>query len=115
VRYPVLSILRLSTSRFLAAPAGGAITAAAIGTTVRYSVSRRSNVRFRIQRWTGRRYVTLRSSFVRRGAEGQDSFRFTGRLGGRALAPGRYRFAAVATDAAGKHSPAQRHLFRILG
>jgi hypothetical protein len=41
-------------------------------------------------------------------------FRFTGRLRGRRLAPGRYLLVAAALDAAGNTSTAGRAPFRIL-
>jgi len=41
------------------------------------------------------------------------SFHFTGRLGKRALTPGRYRLVAVAEDANHAHSAALRVNFRI--
>jgi hypothetical protein len=60
-------------------------------------------------------------SFRHDGAAGRNRFRFTGRLGGRVtglrgggkLAPGNYRVAAVATDAAGNKSAEKHAKFRI--
>jgi hypothetical protein len=60
------------------------------------------------------RWVRLRGSFSHSGKKGSNSFRFTGRLRGRALRPGRYRLVAVATDGAGNRSPARRTGFRIV-
>jgi hypothetical protein len=43
-------------------------------------------------------------SFTRAGAAGANSFRFTGRLRGRKLAPGGYRLTGVAANTNGKSS-----------
>ena len=40
------------------------------------------------------------------GAAGRNTLRFSGKLGGRKLKPGRYRATAVATAASGKSAPA---------
>jgi hypothetical protein len=58
------------------------------------------------------RLVTLRGSFARSGLAGANSFRFTGRLGGKTLKPGTY--ALVATPMAnGKAGHAATATFRI--
>jgi hypothetical protein len=44
------------------------------------------------------RTVTLHGSFAERGAAGANSFRFTGRLGRKALKPGSYRLVATPTS-----------------
>jgi hypothetical protein len=49
----------------------------------------------------------------RSGTSGRNALRFTGRVGSRALAPGRYRFGVVARDAAGNTSVARRIRFEI--
>ena len=54
------------------------------------------------------RFLRVRGSFVHAGRVGANALRFSGRLGGRTLAPGRYRL--VATPAGG---PAARVAFRI--
>ena len=56
----------------------------------------------------------MRGSFVRSGHAGSNSFKFTGRMGGRKLAPGRYQLVAVAKDAAGNRSAQKRSGFRIV-
>jgi hypothetical protein len=60
------------------------------------------------------RYKLLRGGFTHTGETGQNKFRFSGRLGGRKLRPGRYRLRAVATDAAGNESPLKRSRFRVV-
>jgi hypothetical protein len=133
---PVLEgALALGSSRFAAAPSGPSIARAAIGTTVSYRLSEAASVTFTVERSApgrkvGRRcvkpsrrnrsrprctrYVRLRGSFTHRGQAGRNSFKFTGRLAGRKLRPGRYRLVAVARDAAGNASAAKRVSFRIV-
>ena len=42
------------------------------------------------------RYQALKSGFVLQGAAGDNGFRFSGRIGGKALKPGKYRLVALA-------------------
>ena len=134
---PAQGRLRLSPRRFRAARTGPSATPAAIaGTRVAYSLSERATTVFRIQRAVagrmvgGRcvkatpfngdrrrctRYVLMRGRFRRAGHAGGNSFRFRGRLAGRALRPRRYRLLARSTDAAGNRSAIRRARFRIIG
>jgi hypothetical protein len=57
--------------------------------------------------------VLTRGAQAVRGRRGANRARFRGRLGGRRLAAGRYRLAAVATDAAGNAGAPRRAAFRI--
>lgn len=107
-----------------------------IGTRLRWRLSETATVTFRVQRAAkGRRvggrcvrqtrrnrarrrctrYVTLRGSFSHTGGAGANSARFSGRLRGRKLRPGRYRLLAEARDPAGNRTrrPATRR-FRIV-
>lgn len=59
------------------------------------------------------RHRTLRGGFTHRGATGNNTFNFSGRLRNRRLAPGRYRLQAIATAAAGNASRPQRSRFQI--
>ncbi|MGI9081708.1 MAG: InlB B-repeat-containing protein [Thermoleophilaceae bacterium] len=133
---PVQGPLRLSVSSFRAARSGpSARAAAAVGTKVSYALSEQATSRFQVERAVrGRRvggrcvratranaglractrYVLLRGSFRRNGRAGASSFRFTGRLSGRALKRGRYRLVARSTDAAGNRSAPRRARFRIV-
>ena len=56
---------------------------------------------------------TLIKIFTRNGLTGANSFRFAGRVAGRAVRPGRFRLAMNAIDAAGNTSPARSARFRI--
>jgi hypothetical protein len=60
------------------------------------------------------RYVRVRGGFSHRDRAGTNRFRFTGRLGRRTLAPGRYRLVAVANDGAGQKSATRRTTFRVV-
>ena len=132
---PVLSRLRLTPARFRAAPRGAALAAAAAtGSTLTYRLSEAARVRFTAARAaTGvrrsgkcvkavrgastkpcTRWVSVRGAFTHDGAAGVNRVRFTGRLGGRSLAPGRYRVAARARDAAGNAGRVVSALFRIV-
>lgn len=50
----------------------------------------------------------------RQGRRGLNRLRFTGRIGRRALRPGRYRLLVRATDAAGNRSKLRRRGFRVV-
>jgi hypothetical protein len=113
----------LSPRAFPAAPSGPSALAAKrrYGTKVGYTLNEAASVRFTVvQPQTGRkakggrcvkptranrkarrctRLVALRGSFTRAGSAGANSFRFTGRLAGHKLKPGKYRL--VATPSAG--------------
>jgi uncharacterized delta-60 repeat protein len=60
------------------------------------------------------RFVKVKGSFTRAGKAGKNSFKFTGRIGGKKLKPGSYRLVAVAKDAAGnKDKTPKRANFQI--
>jgi len=59
------------------------------------------------------RYITLRGSFTRTGRAGTNKFRFTGRLNGKRLAPGKYRLVAT-PKANGKTGRAATASFKII-
>lgn len=105
------------------------------GTTVRFRVSEPATVRLTVQRAApGRRvgarcvrptranrsrarctrYTTARGALLRHAPSGTNRIVWSGRLGGRSLAPGSYRLVLVATDAEGNASAPRRASFRIL-
>jgi hypothetical protein len=111
---PVVSKVKLTRKRF-------AVSGRKRGTTLSFSLSEAATVRIAIQRpHSGRRkggkcatptkklrkarkctrYVTL-GTLTRAGRPETNRFAFAGRLKGRALARGSYRFSITATDAAG--------------
>jgi hypothetical protein len=59
------------------------------------------------------RTVTLRGSFTRNGVAGTNKFRFTGRLNGKRLAPGKYRLVAT-PQANGKTGRPTSASFKII-
>jgi len=132
---PVASALKVSPVAFATARSGAAIVAARTGTRVAYRLSEAARVRFSVQRRaSGRRvggrcvavgrsnrrrpscvrYRAVGGFFLHAGREGQNSFRFSGRMGGRALKPGSYRLVGVPTDAAGNVGAAARRRFGLI-
>ncbi len=132
---PSLSRLSLARRTFRAAPRGAALASASVGTAVRFTLSERAGVTLRIRRAApGRRaggacrapdagnrskppctrYMRLRGSLTYSGVAGANRVLLRGRLGRRALPPGRYRLVARAGDAAGNRSAARRAEFRIV-
>ncbi|MEK6228905.1 MAG: hypothetical protein AABM31_06220 [Actinomycetota bacterium] len=133
---PVLSRLALSRRRFRAARSGSAISAAPLGTRLRYRLSEAATVTARYERRaTGRRaggrcravtrrnrgragclrWVLVRGSARHSGKAGANAFRPTGRLGGRSLKPAVYRLRLSAKDAARNTSRTRRSAaFRIV-
>jgi hypothetical protein len=129
---PALSSLKLSAGRFRALPARG--RKPPVGSRLRYSLSEAAKVGFRVERaLSGRRVGSScrkpsasnlhrarctrwvrAGSFTKTGRSGSNSFVFSGRLGGRKLKAGSYRFVVVARDSAANASVARRKTFRIL-
>lgn len=77
--------------------------------TIRYRLSQPAKVRIRIQRRGSAKRLTLR----RHGHAGRNTVRFSARVAGRRLSPGRYRVSIVAL-ANGRRSPEGRAGFRVL-
>jgi gamma-glutamyltranspeptidase/glutathione hydrolase len=80
------------------------------GATIRYSLSEAARVTFAIRRLSTGRTV---ARFARVSKAGASSVRFSGRVGGKALRPGRYRMTLTATDAAGVSSRPKRLAFVV--
>ena len=121
---------------FRAASAGGSIARARkTGTTISYTDSEAATATFTALRAApGRRgksgacgrpssrnrrgkhctRLGAVGSFTHPDTAGPNSFHFTGRLGGRALRPGRYRLRALATTAAGQAAQPVSTSFRIV-
>ena len=132
---PTIASLLISPSSFRAANLGGSVVAAKVGAHIAYRLSEPATVTFTVQRMLrgrrqghscvalsrrhrgGRRCTRLKpvaGSFARTSPAGPDLFLFSGRVGGRALPPGRYRLAAVAVDAARNRSKAYTQTFEIV-
>lgn len=107
---------------------------AKIGTEFRYALSEGATVTFTIQRrLAGRkvgrkcrrptsknrgrrrcaRYVAV-GRFAARSRAGSNTKAFSGKIGRKALSPGRYRATLVATDGAGNRSKEKRLAFRVV-
>jgi CSLREA domain-containing protein len=136
---PLFSLTSLTNKVFAVDPNGtGEVSVAASkpkrGTTFRYTLTEASRVVFTIERRTrGRkvgtkcrkqtrknrnrracaRYVRA-GRFAAQGAAGPNSHKFSGRIGGKSLKPGRYRARLVATDAAGNKSAPKLLAFKVV-
>lgn len=130
-----VSSLRLSPSSFKAAPKGASVSKKSkAGTKVTYRVSTAASTRFTVEsvqpgRKAGKkcakpsaknrkgkrctRYVVVRGSFKHASKGGNNSFRFSGRVGGKRLSRGKYRLVAVATVGTRK-SKVRRANFKIV-
>jgi thrombospondin type 3 repeat protein len=133
---PIITAFSARPSIFRAFGSGASLRAVTppLGTTVRYTLSERASVKFTVEqpatgRVVNRRCVALtranrtkpkcirfvsKGSFTHAGKAGANSFKFTGRVGGRKLAPGSYRLSAVATDTARNASVVKTVAFRIV-
>ena len=123
----------VSPTSFPAASSGPPSSPNGPGARVSYVLAKPANVVFTVQRKlagrrAGRRCVAPRASnrrarrcvrtrrfgsFREQGVEGTNVLRFSGRVGGRRLAPGRYQLVAVASDATGTRSKPRTLNFRI--
>jgi hypothetical protein len=113
--------MSISPASFSAAPRGPSVLVAArhgSGAKVTYTLDETAEVTFtviRLQTKRGaKRQVALRGAFTRPGIAGANSFRFSGRLAGRRLTPGRYRLLAT-PGAGGKTGRGAAASFRIVG
>jgi hypothetical protein len=104
----------LSTKKlFAVGRARTAVSASAHRTRFRYTLDEPARVTISIQRALSHgRYRTV-GKLTRNAAQGANSTVFSGRIGRRALRPGRWRAVARATDAAGNRSAPARTRFRI--
>lgn len=113
---PVLSRVSLSPARFQVGKAKTALTARAAakalkrGTSVRYTLSENAAVTLTIAR-AGQRKPA--GKLTRRSRRGANRVAFSGRIGAKALKPGRYVLTLTAVDAAGNRSAAKKVSFRV--
>ncbi len=132
---PLLSAFSIRPSSFKALAKGASIAKSG-GATVRYRLSENATTTFTVERIeTGRKkakscqrpskanrkgkactlLVKRSGSFGHEGVAARaNSFRFSGRLSNRRLAPGRYRLKAVTRNAAGNAGSARTASFRII-
>jgi uncharacterized repeat protein (TIGR01451 family) len=95
---PEISGLTITPSSF--APLGNGPSALASkrgrgGAKVVYTLSGAAAVKFTVSRLRRGKHVAMRGSFEQKGGLGRNGFRFSGRLAGRALKPGRYELVAT--------------------
>jgi hypothetical protein len=108
---PALSGLSLSHKVFAVGRARTAIAArTARGTRFAYALSENAKVVVKVQRVATKRTV---GKLTRSAKGGRNTIAFSGRIGTKALKPGRYRAVMTATDAAGNRSAAKSLSFRI--
>jgi Tol biopolymer transport system component len=131
---PVISRLRMTHTRFAVARGRTPrIARVPRGTAFLFRLSENASTRITLQRelpgrLKGRRCVKPRPGLRRKCTRrtragtlvrtktkaGANRVRFTGRVGRKALRPGRYRATLVATDAAGNRSAPRRVKFRVV-
>ena len=126
---------KLTATRFRAARRGrGFISAFRVGTAIQWLLNEPARVTVGVQRFrhlsrvcrrrargsrhrTGtrcRKWVTIKGRASKRSLAGASSIRFRGRLRGKTLRPGTYRFVIRARDGAGNVSKPRRPVFRIV-
>jgi streptogramin lyase len=126
---------RLSATRFRAARRGRAFVAVPTGTRISYQLNEAARITIGVQKFrhlsrvcrrkvarksrhrTGtrcRKWISVKGRFSKAAVAGASSVRFRGRLKGRALTPGAYRFVIRARDGAGNVSAPKRPKFRIV-
>jgi DNA-binding beta-propeller fold protein YncE len=134
-RAPALSGLRVVPVAFAAARSGPAAARRAVGAALSYVDSAPALTTVSVQRaGPGRRrgracarargpvprnrrctrFVAVHGSFTHQDVQGLNRVRFSGRVGGRRLAPGGYRLVATARDAAGTIGRATYATFRVV-
>ena len=114
---PVVRAFTATRTVFTVARASTPVAARAPGgTRLRYILSERARVKVAIKRAVrrgGRVRLRTVGSLTRDGAQGANTIRFSGRIGRRALRPGRYRAVIRATDAAGNRSQTRTVRLRL--
>jgi hypothetical protein len=122
---PRLSGLALAPTRLRAGGLGNVVYNLSAPATVTFHVERVSSGRRARGRCTAAsaanrfaascsRFRPLAGTVTDAGDDGANTFAFRGRLHGRALAPGRYRLGAVATDDSGSVSPVRLTRFLVV-
>jgi len=106
--------IRPRLSRHSISPRAFRVDRGGRGALLRFSVSEPAHVVVRIGRKDGGGVRPV-GRFTVRAGKGMNATRFSGRIGGKPLAPGRYRATLVARDGAGNTSPPRRLAFRVVG
>jgi hypothetical protein len=118
---PVVSGVRFTPPTFRVSARATAITAARrapAGSALRFSLSRAAKVKIVVQRRkkVGQIFRWVRAGTLTRrgGRAGANKVAFSGRIGRRALASGRYRATLTATASNGRVSQAKRRSFLVV-
>ena len=118
---PFVSAMRFTPPTFRVSARATAITAARrahAGSVLRFSLSRAAPVKIVLQRRkkVGRRFRWVRAGTLtrERGLAGPNKVAFSGRIGRRALASGRYRATLTATGLNRRASEARRRSFLVV-
>jgi len=126
----------LAPTTFAALTSGASVARAVRGTTVTYSDTQAATTTFTVRHQLGRGVlshgkclapphrkavhgkrctrVSTVGSFAHVDVAGANRFRFTGRVRGRALAPGSYQLVSAPTNAAGKTGASHVNAFKIV-
>jgi len=105
---PRLTKLRVNPPRIRATKKKG-------GAKITWNLSEAASVKFGAERRVKGKWRRVRGSFKANGKAGRNRARFSGKVGGRKLKPGRYRLVAAATDRSGNSAGAVRRAFRVIG
>ena len=111
---PVIKRVRVKPVKFRVVKHTGSVSARS-GARITYVASEAGTARFTVARRVRKRHhVHLPGSFSHGAVRGRNVLRFTGRLDGRALAPGRYTLKVRLVDLTGDVSRAGSARFRIV-
>lgn len=120
---PLVSGLRVLPKQFAIAAAGPSASRRS-GASIRFRLSERARLRFAVKqprqgagssKRGGRRLRTVGTVVFASRRPGKNRVRFSGRIKGEALPPGKYLLVAVAIDTTKKRSRPRKASFRILG
>lgn len=84
------------------------------GTKFKFTLSEAANILVAIERRKKAGRYKAAGSLSASGASGANSIKFSGKVGGKRLKPGRYRISITATDAAGNASQPAQAKFKVL-
>jgi hypothetical protein len=114
---PTATHPELSKKVFMPATKGPSIGGAKAGpgTTISFRLSLPAVTTFSVLKAAGGSLKRVPGSFTFRGDTGLNRFRFTGRIGGHTLRPGKYQLVGQARDLVGNPGDKVRLAFRIAG
>jgi hypothetical protein len=111
---PVISAAGTNPRKFKAVKTPADRTRPGFGTLLKWALSEATGgTRIIVERKKGKRFGKV-TSFLGTGIKGENALKFEGRGKGKALPPGKYRFALQTTSKAGVRSAVKRVAFTIL-